>query len=211
VLTAWEAALAAAGQDKVTLRRRWDALEALYASRLSIREGVASEKIIQKIELMRLWRAKADPTSFMQDPPCWRELYSWRILIAKSLNHIEDFARQTDMLLGYPEPCERPEWESLYWQDVHFNRDLSHRWKEEILSESTARTRWSVARTASAVALFRLEKGRDPAGVDELVPLYLRDVPRTFPSGDRIEFEDGAVGARKSADPGSELWHLFGR
>ena len=211
VLKAWESALATAEQDRATLRRRFEALEALYAARPSLREFVASEKMIEKIELLRLWRQKADPTAFMQQPPCWRELFSWRILIAESLNHVDDFARLTDVLHGFPVACEHAEWESLYQQDVHYDREIPCRWKEEGPPAAAHGTRWAVARAATAVALFRLEKGRDPAGLSELVPLYLRAIPVTVPSGDWIEFKGGAVGSSQSKDPGSEPWSLFRR
>jgi len=207
VLLAWKRALR--GQDRSTLRRRFEALEALYAARPALEEFVTSEKILQKIDFLRVLRRKADPSGLVDRPPCWRELYSWRILIAKSLTHVEDLARETVALHRSPEGCGHPEWEALFDGDIHYGVETGRQWKDQAPFEAGQQTLWSLARAATAVALFRLERGRDPDSLSELVPLYLRKIPVTRPGGNRLEFQGGFVGAGESKDAGSDPWGPF--
>jgi len=204
VLWSWKSSLR--GQDRSTLRRRFEALEALYAARPPLEEFVSSEKILQEIDLLRVLRRKADPAVIVDRPPCWRELFSWRIQIAKSLAHVEDLARETRALHRSPAGGGHPEWEALFDGDLHYGVGASLHWKDQAAYEAAELTLWSLARAATAVALFRLERGREPGSLSELVPLYLREIPVTRPSGNRVEFQDGFVGAGESRDAGSDPW-----
>lgn len=204
VLLAWKRALGR--QDRSTLRRRFEALEALYAARPPLEEFVTSEKILQEIDFLRVLRRKEDPSGLIGRPPCWRELFSWRILIAKSLAHAGDLARETAALLRSPEGCGHPAWEALFDGDSHYGLEAGRQWKDQAPIEAAELTLWSMARAATAVALFRLERGRDPGSLSELVPLYLREIPVTRPSGDLLGFRDGLVDAGESKDAGSDPW-----
>lgn len=211
LLGSWKTALQAAGQDRITLRRRFEALNVLCAMRPSLEGFVTSEKIIEKIDLLRVLRRKSDPSGIFERSPCWREMFSWRILIAKSLTHVEDIARQTAALYRSSDAGVREEWFTLFDEHVHYPAQTNFTWLNQEAVEAMERTLWSVSGASTAVALFRLERGRDPESLSELVPLYLPEVPVTYPSGDRIEFRGGSVGAAQSKDAGAEPWHLFGR
>src|SRR5205807_1317634 len=116
VLRAWEAVLSREKVDLTALRRQHETLGRILASRPSLRDFGNSERIIMKTEILRVLRLRADPSSFITDPPCWREFYSWRVMIAKSLNQAEDFFQT-----AYGLPIMAQEWHDRLHQDYHFD------------------------------------------------------------------------------------------
>jgi hypothetical protein len=211
VLRAWKSSLASTSMDVNVLKSRRAAFAMIFASRPSLAEFMNRENVIEKSELLRVLRAKADPNRFVERPPCWREFYSWPVMIAKSLNQVDNMTRLVLELQGSTKSDGSEEWEKLSGADVHFRTQGNWFLGTQGRFESAELTLWALARAATAVALFRLEKGRDPGSLSELVPLYLREIPVTFPSGDRIEFQGSAVLAGESKDVGAEPWHLLGR
>jgi hypothetical protein len=208
VLQAWKSALAAPGQEKTALRRRFEAMEAIHASRPSLREFVNSEKIIEQLELLRVWNSKTDPSGFITRPPCWRELFSWRPLIAKSLNQVETFARETAVLLQTPEGYGQPDWDRHLSEDVHYDQASVQHWKDQGPSEAAEVTLWALARSATAIALFRAEKGRDPSSLAEVVPEYLPSIPCASPGNRPIEYREGFLQPTPPKDVSYEQWYL---
>ncbi|MBI3856106.1 MAG: hypothetical protein HY293_10500 [Planctomycetes bacterium] len=76
------------------LRRIADGVDWLRSLRPSLADLVGAESALDRAEILNVFRLKQDPFGMIRKGPGWRELFSWRIRIAKSLALLDDSARE---------------------------------------------------------------------------------------------------------------------
>jgi len=163
LLNAWRQLLVSKPPTADQLREVHEGLALLEATEPREAETDRIDCLLKGLDILHVIHQRADPTNVFTRDPCWRELFSWRILAAKSLRQL-----RLDPKGG---------------GDPHFPPRSTGG-----TSESTP-TVWGVARTATAIALFRAEKGYFPDVLEELVPEYVPETPRDS-EGIPIRLED---------------------
>jgi hypothetical protein len=151
-----------AGLPAPELRRLAEQLDRTLEARPSFADAFDAEHLMDRAEVLRVLHLKENASGFVRRKPGWKEFFSWRILLVKCLKELdEEYSSKleaesrdrltTSALLGELEVRERDDREVLCW--------------------------WALARTATAIALFRAERG-EPDRLEDLVPSYL---PRVAP------------------------------
>lgn len=154
-------------------------LDQLLAARAPVDEFIAGEFLLDRAEVLKVIPTQGDPTVMMNRGPEWREGYSWRILVAKSLNQLSDDYDG----IREPDPYEIPRpatgFGMLQAADSRIltRSRLKSDARSVILSDRRALTYWHAARLVAALLLFREEKGREPKDLAELAPAYLPKIP----------------------------------
>jgi hypothetical protein len=163
LLEAWKQLLISKPPTATELREVHEGFAMLEATEPRVEWSARIECLIAGFDAIRVLRRRGDPTHLFVRGPCWRELFSWRILVAKSLQQLRlDPGGSNDChLMSLP--------------------------SAGATGQST--TPWPIARTATAIALFHAEKGYYPDVLEELVPEYLREVPHG-PDGAPLRLED---------------------
>ena len=70
------------------------ALDPLEAARPTFEDVLTGEHLLDRVEVLRVYRQKEDRLPIMARGPDWRELFSWRILIARTLRELDDQHRE---------------------------------------------------------------------------------------------------------------------
>jgi hypothetical protein len=167
------------------LRRVADFLDRAMASRSTFADSVEAEYLMDRAEVLRVLHLKADPNGRILRAPGWRDFFSWRIFLVKCIRQLDDdFA-----LLRANDPYV-VRFEKRSDLTRSFLRESS---REQSWNDRNALGWWTVARVGVAVSLFRAERGRNPAKLDELVPDYLPRIPLSPVHGDALRLNDGVV------------------
>ena len=168
------------------IRTLADALDGMMAGRRTVEETVEMEYLLDRTEVLRVVRLSSDPTSFLTRRPGWRELFSWRILIAKGLKELDDQYRT-------PAKPDAPLTRSALGADA---AGILRR-EREVLAV------WIVARAATAAALYEREHGRLPTSLKELPEL-----PTTALGGRPLLLEGEKLRVPASSDLRELVWPL---
>jgi hypothetical protein len=113
--------------------------------------------------------------------PTWRQLFSKRILCANALN-VESHLMERAARLGWLAPQERiAETENLKRDAESCGNPLVSAFIPPLLKvferDRVAVLGRTMLRVSVAIALYRLDRGRDPARLEDLVPQYLSKIP----------------------------------
>jgi hypothetical protein len=155
-LNRWKDLLCKTPGDPSELRRVHEALGQLLATRPTLEEVQRGEVILLKLCLLNVLRNRQDAEGLYRRGPCWREFYSWRILMVKTLDQLDDEAGGDG--------------------DKHLRGDF--RLEDEAFKDGDLLDQWKLARVATAIALYRVEKGADIATLQDLVPNLLPELPK---------------------------------
>jgi hypothetical protein len=71
--------------DQAALNRIQTWMGKLEAGRQTILDFVKNESLANRVQLLEVLKSRSDPGGAIDRGPCWKELYSWRLLIAKSI------------------------------------------------------------------------------------------------------------------------------
>lgn len=200
------------------LRRIQERVDELLAARVPLREFVNGQHLLDRAEVLRVIPTQSDPTALIREPPGWKDLYSWRILIAKSLNQLEE------EFLALREPAADDPFSDLNSNSSYAALGLRaglgdrgfprRRWLTTSSLSSDLRSvhsserhclhHWQLARLAAALQRFVGEEAREPRELTELVPKYLPAIPVSPYGGKPFVFADGVLKALR----GTPQWRI---
>ncbi len=160
-------------------------------------EVITAEHLRDRAEVLGVLHRKRDPYGMIRRPPGWREFYSWRILIAKTLLELDDHYRQVlplasslsrkdEMAAGRLSETARKE-EGL--ARTHLRSEV----RDVLRIERERAADWQLTHLAMAISCFRAEVGRDPEKLAELVPDYISEVPVSLFDGRPCQIEKGTL------------------
>src|SRR4030095_11637625 len=89
-LMSWASTLQNQQSEPSRLREMAKALEELFNSRISSSDIFAAEYILDRIDVLRVLHEKNDARGVFRRGPGWRELFSWKILVAKIFNQLRE-------------------------------------------------------------------------------------------------------------------------
>jgi hypothetical protein len=135
-------------------------IDALLAFQPTDEEIVQGEQFLDRRDVLDVIRGRSDPSGALRRRPGWKELFSWRVLVAKALAQLDDAVRDVqakrsvDLRLDDP-----PETVAVTWI----------RRSSTLLPYSALRIRgeWIFTRAVVAIAGFKAATGRLPATLDE--------------------------------------------
>jgi hypothetical protein len=214
-LKCWKAVLAHHVLDAADLKRVSFALDQLLATRPTARDVLSSESVLDRAQVLAFLRTGDEPQAIMAGDPGWKELFSRSLLAAKALNELHEQIESALDLESRPILEREPVTLEAGLKYLRKNRYT----KSVLLSEATALfqserillTEWALARVATAVARFQLDKGRDPADLRELVPGYLPEIPLNPYTGTPFQYEDGAVQTQRGNLGPQDRWEVWRR
>jgi len=157
-------------------------LDQLLAARPSAREVLLAESVLDRQEILTWWRSKnTTPYWMMVDKPGWKELYSKTLLAVKALNEVRDLETLVLGIEALPVLEREPKALEEGQKNLHSNRftrsQLAPRAGALFQGERLLLTEWALARVATAILRFQVDKKRNPAELKDLVPEYLKEVP----------------------------------
>lgn len=196
--------------DAALLRRISTELDQLMRRRPSLPEILSGEHLLDQVQTLSVLHTRSDPRGWIQRPPGWKEFFSWRILIAKSLSQLED---------EYQNLCKLPPSSYPARGDSHrpaenalTNSQLEREAFNLVESEKDDLCYWHLARTATALARFRIEKSRECSDMDELVPEYLSERPVNPVDDKPFQYQGGHLKTAPFYKDGSGIdWDLTPR
>jgi hypothetical protein len=166
-------------------------LEHLEKSRLTEKQILENQRILDRMEVLHVFRARSDPLCFVQESPCWRELYSWRILTAKSLLQVS---------------------EGRFEGDLHLSHGHFFQGNRVSYMHPEAVDGLAMARVATSIRLFQTDKARMPASLSDLVPEYLPAIPSLSAQNQKpLSLEANFTGTYKPKNPGDLVWPIIPR
>jgi hypothetical protein len=185
------------------IRRILDELDRALAARPTFVDTLDAEYLMNRAEVLRVLHLKADPTGFIARKPGWREFFSWRILLVKALTEL---GREYEVLRPVAEApdakLERAVELLAAEQKVRLTQSaLRSDATVRRMSDDDVRRHWLLARTATVIALFRAERGRDIKRLEELVPEVLPQIPADPVNGEPVELKDGILKIRFYLEP----------
>jgi hypothetical protein len=125
-----------------------EALDRLDQRRPTLAEIVAGEHLLDRAEVLRVLRRTEDPFSMILRPPGWRELFSWRIHVARILRELDDHHREMQDLVARQKIP--PAAVGIYKEDPHLRTRtdlrLGLRWAND--REMRVTREWEQTRTA---------------------------------------------------------------
>jgi hypothetical protein len=192
------------------LRDFLERFDRVASTRPTLADHITGEHLLDRAEVLNVLHRKEDRYCMIRRPPGWREFFSWRIMIAKALNELDDLYREMMPIasLPYSEAMkvavpvssndEEPDLRSRTYL-----RGSAHRMVQYAAGHACT---WDFTRVAIALCRFQAEKGRAPRDLQELVPEYLarmpaspfNDAPYEYQNG---ELRDGATTATWSLPP----------
>lgn len=180
------------------LRRLATVLDQLAARRISAADVATGEYLLDRAQVLSVLHKKEDPYCMLRQKPGWREFFSWRILIAKALNQLEDRYRSVLLLQSIqgPEHAARMRGDDrLYFVDEDpgsLTRSVLMGNPHGLYSrELRNRAQWTLTRVACAMMVHYREQGRFPEKLVDLVPGVLSEVPRSPYDGAELRFIGG--------------------
>jgi len=175
--------------DAALLQRISTELDQLMRRRPPLPEILFGEHLLDQVQTLSVLHTRSDPLGWIRRPPGWKEFFSWRILIAKSLNQLED---------EYQNLCKLPPSSFPARGDSHrpaehalTNSKLEREAFILVESEKDDLCYWQLARTATALARFRIANSRDCSDLSELVPEYLSERPVNPVDNKPFQYKDG--------------------
>jgi hypothetical protein len=185
--------------EAAELRKIRSDFDLLLSSRPTFEDIMTAEYVLDRAQVLSVIHTRSDPYTMIRESPGWKEFFSWRILIAKALNELDDnyrFLRDAKpgaLLAGTHEtqPQIQRRGGSTVFSTSELRSEASYSFQIEIQTLS----HWKLAQVALAVALFQTEKQREPKDLGELIPEYFTDLPLCPGDGRPFEFHGGILGA----------------
>jgi len=174
-------------------RRIAEALDRILALHPTVPDIVDGEHLLDRREVLNVIRRRSDPTRILRRRPGWKELFSWKILVAKALVQVDDFAREihaTD-----PQPFWSEKWHELPDDPPDtLVRSRLRSWAEVPREEETRlRADGTFTRVVVALCRYKAEKGRVAEKLEDLVPEFLPQIPEPVIHRKRFQYADGTL------------------
>jgi hypothetical protein len=185
------------GLPAAELRAFSEKFDQIRSTRPSLADYITDEYLLDRAEVLNVLHRKEDRYCMIRRSPGWREFFSWRIMIAKALNELDDLYVQMRPIgsLPYPEaikagfPTTLDELEPDFRSRTYL-RGSAHRMAQGAAYKACS---WDFTRVALALCRFQAEKGRDPQDLKDLVPEYLPRMPVCPYGGAPYEFQKGQL------------------
>jgi hypothetical protein len=187
------------------LRKNFAALIVLESKRRDLMDFVRGESLTIRRELLRVLRSKSDPFGVFERPPCWRDFYSWRVLVARSMILAAEDLEFLEAN-GIPAPGMNKVLAHFHRGDRHFEGLFRTDPGMFQQGEEALGIEWKLAVGATAVALFQAEKGRWPESALELVPEYLPSLPLHPEDARPLDVRDIHVGFWDGSGRARRIW-----
>lgn len=180
---------------------RWlaRALDQLISARPAKEDVIAAEFALDRAEILKVLRNRPDARRLFSQPPGWRELFSWNVLVAKTLCRLDEHYREALVYCSVP----TSRWQSI--REAYFARapEPGLTWSvlrsgafEALYLEQEGLDHWRRLRILTSITLFTLEQGCEPETLSDLVPAYLEAIPAS-PWGERpYQYKEGESGCR---------------
>jgi hypothetical protein len=213
-LRTWKTILENQNPKPEELRHISDMLDQLLAARPSARDVLIGESVLDRQEILNWMRGQDASYWMLVDAPGWREMYSRTLLAAKALNEVRELET---LVLGIESlPILERETKAIAegQKNLRSNRvarsDLAARSGALLQGERLLLTEWALARVATAIARFQIDKRRNPAALKELAPDYLNDVPLNAYTGEPFVWdkEQGVLETRPGGQGLQSQWRL---
>jgi len=179
------------------LRELYGSFDRVRSARPTVADIITGEHLLDRIEVLNEFQLKRNPYRMIRRPPGWRELFSWRILISKTLLELDEHYRQILPLASLPYPeAQKAASEWATWrekEEVRGRTVLRIKAERVIHNERLLSAEWELTRLALALSLFQAEKGRDPQHLNELIPDYLPSLPVSPYDGAPYYYRKGVV------------------
>jgi hypothetical protein len=172
-------------------------LDRIHSNRPTVSDIITGEHLLDRAEILNVLHLKRDPSGMIRRPPGWREFFSWRILIAKTLLQLDDHYREILPLASVPRQDREKavsQWSAWSEDEGVTSRTYLRTDADRMLRhERTAAAEWHFTHLVMALLLFQSERGRDPQELQELVPDYLPCQPVSLFDGAPVVFEKGVL------------------
>ncbi len=187
-------------------------LDDLERARPPLTEALAAEPAMDRAFLLALCRDGIDLRESLKQPPGWRDFFSWRVVLIRALNRLEDHGRELAVLEVIPLRDRPATALSVLRRSIEKEDGLGGALLEKatrvLEDEVEFQAEWALLRTSMAVARFRAERGRLPRSLEEVVPDYAPRLPVCVLTGRPLRFSAGRVwsehaslAAWRAADP----------
>jgi len=188
------------------------ALDALLAARPALEDVLQAEHLLDRAEVLRVYRARNDDYGMLQQAPGVPEGFSWRVLVVKALNQLDD--RRAALFDAASPSLE--EWgkkagplaRQVNLEGAYTRSNLVTNAVSIIETERLALCHWRFVQVAAAVALFRAEKRREPGSLQDLVPEYFPELPVNAYDGKPFDYRDGTLRTPPSTSGPQFEWSL---
>jgi len=205
-------ALVQPGVGVAELERIRSALDELLAARPPIDDILEQEHLLDRTEVLRVYTTRSDGHAMMLQGPGVAEGFSWRVLVVKALNQLDD--RRGELLQAKSASLEA--WEKkarelglrVQQEGAYTRSNLVTNAESIIDAERRALGHWRFAQVAAAIALFQAEKRREPGSLQDLVPDYFAELPVNPYDGKPFDYRDGTLRTTASSAGPSFAWPL---
>jgi hypothetical protein len=213
-LNAWKNIAEHKNPKAEELRHVAGMLDQLLAARPTAREVLLGEAVLDRQEILTWLRSNETSYWMLVDGPGWKEMYSRTLLAVKALNEVRDLET---LVLGIEAlPILERETKAIEegQKNLRSNRfarsDLAARAGALFQGERLLRTEWSLARAATAILRFQVDKKRNPAELKELAPEYLKELPLNVYTGEPFlwDKEKGILETRPGGQGLQSRWEL---
>jgi len=171
----WKRILEAHDLAPAKLAEIASSLDQIERARPPVQDALDAEFAMARQKVARVIRMRRNP-GVVTSEPGWRELFSWHILLVQVMNEMDDDRRE---LAGFDSLSETQKKLLIH---LAYPRKLARALIDEgydlCAREAEAGVRWTLMRTATAVAWYEAEHGTYPEMVADLVPRYLGAVPK---------------------------------
>jgi hypothetical protein len=213
-LELWKHLLETQNLNADELRHVAGMLDRMLTARPTAREVLLGESVLDRQEVL-LWLRQGDSSYWMlANTPSWKELYSRTFLAVKALNELRDLETLVLGIEALPVLAREPKAIEEGQKNLRSNRfarsDLASRAGALFQGERLLRTEWALARAATAIIRFQVEKKRNPAELKELAPEYLEEVPVNAYTGDAFlwDKDKGVLETRPGGQGLQSRWEL---
>jgi hypothetical protein len=165
------------------LKNTFEGIGEILRTRPLAEDRDRADRIIDEVEVLAVFRRREDSGKVISRGPCWRETFSWRILVAKLLSERERG--------------------NMGSQDRHVQ------WSDYLETSDRINDTWSLALVATAIAYYRAEKGRAPRTLNELVPGYLKEMPRLEKGARDLDLEKDFTWRAAGDDVDLDRWPIL--
>lgn len=188
------------------LQRIFAEFNLLMARRLTLGQALFGEHLLDQIQTLSVLHTRSDSIGWIRRPPGWKEFFSWRILLAKCLNQLED--EYQDLSKLPPESFPDRDDSQGPSEKALTRSKLEREAFRYVDSEKVMLCYWHMARLAIAIVRYRVEKAKELADLKELVPEYLPELPVNPHDGKSFLYREGHLKTAPFRQNAGDDWDL---
>jgi hypothetical protein len=213
-LKVWKTHLEKKNPNADELRQVAGLLDRLLSTRPVARDILLAESVLDRLQVLNWLHSHDESYWMLVDTPGWKEAYSRSLLAAKALNQLRVLEQRVLEIEALPiferEPIAIEEGQKHLRSERLTRSDLAARAGALFQGERLLLTEWALARVATAIGRFQLEKKRNPADLKELVPEFLKEVPINVYTGEPFlwDKDKGVLETRPGGQGLQSRWEL---